>query len=398
MRRKLAELKNKNYTFQATVKEVLQESILLNDVFLYPEHEYITDHLWIPTNKKTEYLCLSKGDQIQFNGRKYIYARANGTMDYGICNIRKMVVLNTSVTRMIDISIIVPVGSVDRTILDRCLGSIQNQTRIEEHISNSERVEVLVMDYGNEPYIKATTLQHKNYCFYEKCDHSNLFDAINKGVEKASGEYIMFLMPEAMLTKDALRDLAIVADEYNSDLFCFRKTKDYLEGNSQQNNVVFDITNIQNRFIGRYYFSKEFDYSDTYFGQFIHHSLLDGKTLHTCYREDTFAFTDLELFTRAKKKNVVMLDKDIYISPSVHSCIEFTGEWSQAKTLLKQYAFYIEELDAPKKAIVNKFLAIMRQVFENIILGTESDKAKKEAFRMIYRDSYFKTGSMNFPS
>lgn len=106
------------------------------------------------------------------------------------------------------LSIIVPVYNTEKH-LKKCFDSIINQ--------NNSEIEVVVINDGStdnsEVIIKEYTEQYKDVFKYYKKDNSGVADTRNFGIEKATGEYIMFLDSDDYIDKKLYDNIKKYIDE-----------------------------------------------------------------------------------------------------------------------------------------------------------------------------------------
>lgn len=105
--------------------------------------------------------------------------------------------------RMVKFSIIVPVYKVE-AYLDRCVDSLIHQT------IDPEQLEILLVDDGSPDRCGALCDQYaEQYPFVKALHKENggLSSARNYGVERASGEWIIFVVPTIMWKKISVRIL-----------------------------------------------------------------------------------------------------------------------------------------------------------------------------------------------
>lgn len=112
------------------------------------------------------------------------------------------------------VSIVVPVYKVEK-LLDRCVHSLLNQTY--------KNLEIILVDDGS-PDSSGDICDH-----YSKIDtrvkvihklNGGLSDARNFGIEKASGDYIMFVDSDDYIDEDSVNVLVKFATQNNLDIAC----------------------------------------------------------------------------------------------------------------------------------------------------------------------------------
>ena len=110
------------------------------------------------------------------------------------------------------ISVIVPVYNVEK-YLRPCVESILEQTY--------KNIEVILVNDGSTDKSKAICLElaekDKRISFYEKAN-SGLSDTRNVGLEKATGDYILFVDSDDLLSFNAIESLYKLCKKYNADI------------------------------------------------------------------------------------------------------------------------------------------------------------------------------------
>lgn len=110
------------------------------------------------------------------------------------------------------ISVIVPVYNVEN-YLRPCVESILEQTY--------KNIEVILVNDGSTDKSKAVCLEltekDKRISYYEKAN-SGLSDTRNVGLEKATGDYILFVDSDDLLSLNAVESLYKLCKKYNADI------------------------------------------------------------------------------------------------------------------------------------------------------------------------------------
>lgn len=112
------------------------------------------------------------------------------------------------------ISIIIPVYNSEKFI-DRCLTSILNQTYKDYEI-------ILINDGSTDSSLQILRKYEKNYDFvkvYSQKNHGISYTR-NKGIDKAKGEYIIFIDNDDWIDKDYLEKYINYIEENNFDIVC----------------------------------------------------------------------------------------------------------------------------------------------------------------------------------
>ena len=114
------------------------------------------------------------------------------------------------------LSVIVPVCNNAET-LDKALDSLIHQT--------SEDFEVIIVDEGSDDNSEKIA---REYCeayvdfYYIKQEKSGRFSALNRGIDAAVGDYIMFCDPDGFITDSSVEAIIESIGEEKIDLVCFR--------------------------------------------------------------------------------------------------------------------------------------------------------------------------------
>lgn len=187
--------------------------------------------------------------------------------------------------------------------IDRCLTSLINQT-----YSN---LEILILDSG---YRDSSI----NYIYSQKILHNNIFiftkkyaslNALRKlGLEKATGEYILFITPETILNLNAVELLMKEISEAKADIaagsFFHLYYKEYLD------NACYDLTNPKN-FI---YYQRNLFSNMMLTTKLYKKSLFNGIKFKDIFLSE--AYLNLELLKKTQK--VVTTEKILFFT-SEHS-------------------------------------------------------------------------------
>lgn len=235
MRKKIKQLnRNKKYKFIATISKVNYETILLMDVCLVMDHSYLTDHLWIKANKKTDNLNLKEGNQITFTGNVREYMKINREMDYGISNIANMEVVGkeTNKSKKLDFSIIIVYQDSKEIELGRCLNSIRQQSRIKVGKKNSECAEVLVIQDLNSSISKQFKQNYSDICTFLQSESKDWYELLYKGYKESRGKVLLFMKPQHSLENNALKQIYSIIHQKNPNILLFNDSYDAINDGS----------------------------------------------------------------------------------------------------------------------------------------------------------------------
>ncbi len=139
------------------------------------------------------------------------------------------------------VSIIIPVYNVEN-FLDRCLKSVEQQTYKD--------IEVIIVDDGSPDnsykIIDEYVTRNSNFISY-KIENSGQGGARNFGIDKATGDYIVFLDSDDYITPNCIEKLVSVAISEKSDIVicsCFDVKEDGTIISKIENNIVSGTTSI----------------------------------------------------------------------------------------------------------------------------------------------------------
>ena len=109
------------------------------------------------------------------------------------------------------VSIIIPTYNSEKTIV-KCIDSIINQTY--------KNLEIIVIDDGSEDNTINILKEYSNEkrLFVIKQKNSGVSSARNKGVNRATGEFIVFVDSDDWLEKDMIEKMLLCQKEYNVDV------------------------------------------------------------------------------------------------------------------------------------------------------------------------------------
>ncbi len=125
-------------------------------------------------------------------------------------------------------SIIVPVYNVS-SYIEKCLLSLKKQ--------QGNHFEVLVVNDGSTDnsleIIKKCVGNDKRFTIYTK-ENGGLSDARNYGIERAKGEYLLFVDGDDFVHKDYIKTLEGVISSYEPDMIRFQAFRYYYENNTSE--------------------------------------------------------------------------------------------------------------------------------------------------------------------
>ncbi len=256
------------------------------------------------------------------------------------------------------VSVIIPAYNAEE-YLRRALDSVINQVY--------KNLEIIVIDDASSDNTKSII---KEYA--EKDDRIvPFYSSINKGVstarniglKAATGDFVMFLDSDDELTKDAIRRLIDVSNDYCSDFIDSYHLLFYKKKNGKV--CSFTEKKIPKKPLVLGNINQNIKILDTYTyvtGKLIRRSLLDGLT----FDESLSRYEDLVFEHEIKKRvqNYVMLNKVVYFY--------YQREDSLVNTFGKKHLCYLEAAQAVKKIYKNSSVEIRNKIdamiFQNMVL------------------------------
>lgn len=147
---------------------------------------------------------------------------------------------------MIKISIIVPVYNVEE-YLERCLNSLVNQTM--------EEIEIIVVNDGtkdnSQEIINKYQHEHNNIVSYIK-ENGGLSDARNYGLNRAKGEYIMFVDSDDFIETRSCEELYEKISNNKLDMLKFN----YYDEKNNKNGFSEELNYLNKIYTGEEYLQK----------------------------------------------------------------------------------------------------------------------------------------------
>lgn len=205
---------------------------------------------------------------------------------------------------MSTISIIVPVYNVKEYLI-RCLDSIKNQTFND--------FEVIVLNDGStdgsDKLAKEYCAKDKRFTYYSH-ENRGLGPTRNRGLELASGEYIMYLDSDDWLSSNAMKILFEKAQESDSDIVCGKTVMVHSDGQEENlhNNEMLSTVDINDE--TRFSFFKDYFYTNIFTNQ-----ATDKLYKHRLISKIKAKFGDNKLiYGEDLYYNLQILEEDIRIS------------------------------------------------------------------------------------
>lgn len=126
------------------------------------------------------------------------------------------------------ISVIIPVYHVKPMYVKRCIDSVLHQT-----IQTDEIEVILVLDGMHEEY-HALKEQYGKRVHWIIKEHEGVSAARNRGIEEASGKWILFLDADDWLSKDCFQFFEKTLLETSKSIIMFNMVREYAEGGSKE--------------------------------------------------------------------------------------------------------------------------------------------------------------------
>lgn len=270
------------------------------------------------------------------------------------------------------ISIIIPCYNSCIT-LDRCLESVLNQTY--------KNIEIIVVDDGSTD---DTESKMKRYCEnnqnikYFKLPHGGVARARNYGLEKAVGDYIVFMdSDDNFLSYNALEITAKALEENNVDMVVFNFThpsfEQYLEPG------LYDLTDTNT--LLKYY--------QDFFSSMQTWNKLIKREVITEYFDERISFGENEIFNLANLINV----KSVYVIGDVfYNYYSAPREDSKTRVSAVDQSFSGDDFTATKNTIwyrgINNYDA-RNSILEKSFPDLASQMHSIRIFDFFFRDLEF---------
>jgi len=144
------------------------------------------------------------------------------------------------------VSIIVPVYNMEK-YLRKCLDSLINQTY--------ENIEIIIINDGStdnsDEIINEYAKKHNNIVYYSK-ENEGVSLTRNRGLDLATGEYIMFVDSDDYVSSDIVETLINLAVNNDLDIVTSDIIKFYTDGTEEyfKTNKEFSVDEVKNYIIG----------------------------------------------------------------------------------------------------------------------------------------------------
>lgn len=304
------------------------------------------------------------------------------------------------------ISVIVPVYNV-YDYLDKCLNSLVNQT--------DKDFEVIIVNDGStddsQEIIDKYVSENNNMHFFIK-ENGGLASARNFGLEKATGEYVLFLDSDDYYEPNTIE---ILKREADSDIVAFRMyvdEKDKIkEGNMEMSEFIYDEHILPSKRLLLYnpsacdkMFKRElFDKVKFVTGKYYED--LGTIPLFAMYT-DKIKYTNYYLYHYVKRENSIMnkinynkkIEDIFFIVDSLFTCFKDNNVLSKFNDEIEYIYIHhllraagIRFLDYGKIEMVDKIRYIMKERYPNF---TKNKYFKKYGFKrklmckLIYNGKY----------
>ena len=277
------------------------------------------------------------------------------------------------------ISIIVPVYNVEKW-LDCCIESIINQTYKD--------IEIILVDDGstdNSGKICDNWAEKDERIVVVHKENGGLSDARNAGIDKASGEWIVFVDSDDFVHKDMAKISFEAAVKYNADLVAFG----YLRVPEDCNEEISKLTEEKEElFVGQ---KLLYEYLYNRKGDVVAWNKLYRREIWSTLRypvgkihEDEFVIVDV---LQSVNKSVV-LDKVLYYYRQREGSIVNEKELKAAYDALEAFELRYDKLKSDKVLGTRSLTIILKYIIN--IYNRENSKCKKRELLKKYRDYFFK--------
>lgn len=180
------------------------------------------------------------------------------------------------------VSIIIPVLN-QKQMLEKVLESVFNQ--------DSKNYELIVIDGGSEDGTLDVVQQyHQQISYYESTKDKNVYDAMNKAIDKSNGDWLYFMGADDCLTKNSLTTI------FNNNLDGF----EIVFGNIKYT----DNTNFRSEFSKKLLLKNSLHHQGTLY----HKRCFYGKNFNTNYAILADYDFNLQLFFEQKKALYINTD------------------------------------------------------------------------------------------
>lgn len=278
------------------------------------------------------------------------------------------------------VSIIIPAYNVEDCIA-RCLDSVINQVY--------KNLEIIIIDDASTDktpnIIKSYAEKDKRVIPFYQTINKGVSAARNIGLRAATGEYIIFVDSDDLLTKDAIRRMVDISDKYNSDFVDSYHLLEYTKPNGKI--VKFTEKKVPKKLLvmGNLKENPKILNMATYItGKLIKKSLFDGLEFDETLRR--YEDMVLEHQIKIRVKNYVFMNKVIYIYyQRPNSLVNSLGRdhlcFNMAVRKVKEiYEEYNENLKKEMEAMLvsNMFLTCLTKVVKNDDTLDNNTKLAKE--------------------
>lgn len=278
------------------------------------------------------------------------------------------------------VSIIIPTYNVE-SYLEKCLDSVINQVY--------KKLEIIIVDDAStdktKEIIKKYTNKDKRIIPFYQTINKGVSASRNIGLNASTGEYIMFVDSDDLLTKDAVRRMIDISNKYDSDFVDSYHLFEYTKPSGKI--AKFTEKKIPKKLLVMGSLKenlKILDMSTYVTGKLIKKSLLKGLQFDETLRryEDMF----FEHQVKIRLKNYVFMNKIVYIyHQRPNSLVNTLGKehlcFNQSARKVKEiYEDYDEDIKTKIEAMLvsNMFLTCLTKVIKNDDTLDNNAKLAKE--------------------
>lgn len=289
-------------------------------------------------------------------------------------------------------SIIVPVYNIYEEALNRCINSIVQQANLD--------YEVIIIDDGSQRECANNIDRYQNinniYIIHKK--NEGVSSARNVGIEKARGEYILFVDGDDYLDKDCLMNVKQKIVETKADILFFKNNVFYQDANRILKNKdllsvekINNIASIQLDVIAPDYTQFEYNYGTPWAKAIKRSIIIENNILYEVNLPRTQ--DKVFMFDVLNKSNIIFkydYSGYVYNSNQLSVCSKYNKNlWDKLFLVYNEF----EKRIANKDEIYKKYLkyALINYYFETLerdIFHKDNTITYKE--RMILASNLFK--------
>lgn len=294
------------------------------------------------------------------------------------------------------VSIIIPVFNAEK-YLDECLDSIIKQSHKE--------IEVILIDDGSTDKSSTICMKYKDKnknIIYERQENKGVSSARNRGIEIATGNYIIFVDSDDIVSKTYITDFLNVTNNLKNSLVCCSFSSNINEINSSDN---LSVTKYKNKY--DFIYDKAYGYlwNKIYSRKIIKENNIYFKNEVTMcedilfnleyvsYCNSTYFFEKKNYFYRLSKSSLttnLKNEKWFSILIALKEELKYYNDFSI--NTQKKFVYYARKviLESDYRIANNNSMSVEKKqkIYTNINYLKKIIKEKKEKMFMIDRIKY----------